>query len=72
MTIPYPLIGPESYGLGRKSVRRTPSTPGPSTAEPALKDLMSANSSQEHLDACSKASSGHGWRAKLSRKFHLP
>ncbi|PWY77488.1 hypothetical protein BO70DRAFT_363426 [Aspergillus heteromorphus CBS 117.55] len=64
MTIPYPLIGPESYGLGRRSARRTPSTPGPNHIEPTLKESMS------NVDACSKSS--RGWKAKLSRKFHFP
>ncbi|RAL04455.1 uncharacterized protein BO80DRAFT_462074 [Aspergillus ibericus CBS 121593] len=69
MTIPYPLIGPESYGLGSSSRRSSsPRSLDRSHVEAAFKDMK--NGSQEHLDSCSKSStSGHGWKAKFSRKY---
>ncbi|GKZ29925.1 hypothetical protein AbraIFM66950_007156 [Aspergillus brasiliensis] len=73
MTIPYPLIGFESYGLGSKSARRnrsTPSTPGSVDSNVVDAAFAKEIQSQEHLDSCASSSkSEKKWKAKFSRKF---
>lgn len=77
MTIPYPLIGPESYGLGSKQARRnrsacsTPRSVDSNVIDAAFaKEVQSTNASQEHLDSCASSNkSEKKWKARFSRKY---
>ncbi|PYH94879.1 hypothetical protein BO71DRAFT_398583 [Aspergillus ellipticus CBS 707.79] len=71
MTIPYPLIGLDTYGLGR-SARQSPRSIGSSRAGSVSSDAK-PNDSHEHMETYSKSSSTSvvGWKARLLRKFHF-
>ncbi|PWY89897.1 hypothetical protein BO70DRAFT_426318 [Aspergillus heteromorphus CBS 117.55] len=70
--IPYPMIGPESYGLKRSAQRSTRSL-----ASTHIDDDSKSLDSHEHVETFSETSNSRslGWRAKLSQKykmFHFP